>query len=167
MSIFNRLFGNDKKNILSNNGILLQGNSQKIRAVSQNLPIDIIYDFLKQDFDEKGYIDAQRNPDITNQNHNKELIKADFEIKVREVLTEYYRLIQLAETQIALNTRSGNTFQVSVYDQKKQLYTDHVERINTMNDDFKAGKPEIIKVLTSYDSGFNRGIIYVSDNFNN
>jgi len=166
MSIFRGLFGKGEENILPDNEFSPQSNSSKITAVSQNLPIDIIYDFLKQDFEEKGFMDAQKNPDITNRNHNKELIKSDFGIKVREVLTEYNRLKQLVEIQITVNTSACSTFQLAISNQKKQLYTDHIAEIGILNEDFKAGKLEVIKVLTSYDCGFDRGVIYVSNNIN-
>ena len=46
-------------------------------------PIDLIYNFLKDDYESKGYDDALTNPDTSYKEMNKSMIKSSLEIKFK------------------------------------------------------------------------------------
>lgn len=157
MAFFSKLF---EKVGGENNGMLPETPLQVSQSnkVKQNLPIDILHDFLKQDFEERGFIDGQKNPDVSN----RILIKRDWEINVREVVTEYKRRINALDTQITIQNSARNLFQIAKCEQLKTLYYDHLERVAKLDEDFKAEKPEISGVLISYDNGFSRGVNFIA-----
>ena len=45
------------------------------------MPIDLIYNFLKEDYERKGYEDALSNPDMSYRDTNKEIIKSELEVQ--------------------------------------------------------------------------------------
>jgi hypothetical protein len=53
------------------------------------LPIDIIYGFLKDDYENKAYHDALTNPDKSYKETNLAIIRSNLEVKFKQVLLRY------------------------------------------------------------------------------
>ena len=51
--------------------------------------IDLIYNFLKDDYESKGYDDALTNPDSSYKEMNKAMIKSSLEVKFKQVRRRY------------------------------------------------------------------------------
>ena len=60
-------------------------NSTVLINYGTGMPIDLIYSFLKEDYETKGYDDALANPDVSYKEMNKSMIRSNLEIKFRQV----------------------------------------------------------------------------------
>ena len=58
------------------------------------MPIDLIYSFLKEDYETKGYDDALANPDLSYRENNKSIIKSNLEIKFKQVRLRYIDVLR-------------------------------------------------------------------------
>lgn len=50
------------------------------------MPIDLIYNDLKEDYEQKGYEDALCNPDMSYKEMNQSIIRHNIEIKFEQVI---------------------------------------------------------------------------------
>src|SRR5690606_18187138 len=73
------------------------------------LPIDIIYSFLKEDYEVKAYNDAVTNPDKSYKETNLAIIRSDLEVKFRQVLLKYADMVEEVEFHIQSRGQAGLT----------------------------------------------------------
>ena len=102
------------------------------------MPIDLIYGFLKEDYETKGYEDALSNPDISYREMNKSIIKSNLEVKFRQVRLRYTDVLR--DLDFHINSRTQAQMEQDFYDEK----------------------PYMVGMLFSYDKGFSRGLAALS-----
>ena len=125
-------------------------------------PIDLIYSFLKEDFEAKGYDDALSNPDLSYREKNKLIIKSSLEIKFRQVRLKYNDILRDIDFHISSRKEAGLVDLVRELETKRETLERHLEELNKMEQDFIEGKPYMIGMLLSYDKGFGRGLAALS-----
>ncbi len=79
------------------------GNSSSTVLINYGtgMPIDLIYSFLKEDYETKGYDDALSNPDVSYKEMNKSMIRSNLEIKFRQVKLRYTDNLRNEEGDVA------------------------------------------------------------------
>lgn len=125
-------------------------------------PIDLIYNFLKDDYESKGYDDALTNPDTSYKEMNKSMIKSALEIKFKQVQRRYEDDLRKIDFHINSRKEAGLVELVKELETKKEILMQHVNELNTMEQDFINEKPYMMGMLYSYERGFVRGLAALS-----
>lgn len=125
-------------------------------------PIDLIYNFLKDDYESKGYDDALTNPDTSYKEMNKSMIKSALEVKFKQVQRRYEDDLRKIDFHINSRKEAGLVELVKELETKKEILMQHVNELNTMEQDFINEKPYMMGMLYSYERGFVRGLAALS-----
>lgn len=125
-------------------------------------PIDLIYNFLKDDYESKGYDDALTNPDTSYKEMNKSMIKSALEVKFKQVQRRYEDDLRKIDFHINSRKEAGLVELVKELETKKEILMQHVDELNTMEQDFINEKPYMMGMLYSYERGFVRGLAALS-----
>ena len=126
--------------------------------IGSNLPIDVIYTFLKEDYESKAYQDALNNPDRSYMNANIDLLKSTLSIKFKQILLKYDTMLDVLHYHIDTRKQAGLTDVVDLLETKKKIYTKHVDTIQKMKEDLASNEPYMTRIFTSYEIGFKRGL---------
>lgn len=135
------------------------------------MPIDLIYKFLKEDYETKGYEDAMSNPDMSYKDMNMQMIKSTLEVKFRQVRLRYTDNLRTIQFHISSRSNAGLVDVVKLLETQKETLMQHMDELTKMEQDFKAGLPYMNGMLLSYERGFLRGLAALSlgqiNNMNN
>lgn len=126
------------------------------------LPIDIIYGFLKEDYESKAYHDALANPDKSYKEKNMEIIRSNLEVKFRQVLLKYEDMLREINFHIHSRGQAGLTDIVELLESKRETYQKHIEELKKMKEDLDKGELYMTGIFTSYEVGFTRGLASLS-----
>lgn len=126
------------------------------------LPIDIIYAFLREDYESKAYQDAITSPDRSYREKNLSIIKSNLEQKFQQVLLKYEDMLRDIDYHIVSRSQNGLTDIVELLKSKKETYIRHVEAIRQMKVDLENNESYISGVFLSYEVGFTRGLASLS-----
>ncbi len=126
------------------------------------LPIDIIYSFLKEDYESKAYNDALTNPDKSYKDTNLEIIRSNLEVKFKQVLLKYDDMLREIDFHIQSRGQAGLTDLVELLKSKKETYEKHIEELKKMREDLDKGELYMIGIFKSYEVGFTRGLASLS-----
>ena len=124
--------------------------------------IDLIYNFLKDDYESKGYDDALTNPDSSYKEMNKAMIKSSLEVKFKQVRRRYEDDLRTIDFHINSIKEAGLIELVKELETKKEILLQHVKELNTMEQDFLNEAPYMMGMLYSYERGFLRGLAALS-----
>jgi len=183
MGFFSTLFGNsDKKSTPSVNQI----EAEPLKEIKENdfidnsdpnaddsintktitygssMPIDLIYQFLKEDYETKGYEDALCNPDNSYKEMNKTIIRNNLEVRFKQVKLKYMDDVREIDFHIQSRAQAGLVDVVELLKARKQTLTEHQQQLEEMERDLKNGSGYMIGMLLSYERGFLRGLAALS-----
>lgn len=139
-----------------------QENSKYSVEFGSKLPIDIIYGFLKEDYENKAYNDALTNPDKSYKDTNLAIIRSNFEVKFKQVSLKYEDMIRDIDFHINSRGQAGLTDIVELLKTKKTTYEKHLEELKKMKGDLDRGELYMIGIFKSYEVGFTRGLASLS-----
>ena len=147
----------------SNESIVDKKNDSTIMIkYGTDMPIDIIYSFLKTDYEEKGFEDALTNPDVSYKEMNMSMIKSKLEVKFRQVKLKYQNELRLVDFHINSRKEAGLIEIVKQLEAKKEVLLQHMDELQQMENDFENKALYMIGMLVSYEKGFNKGLAAIS-----
>ena len=126
------------------------------------LPIDIIYGFLKEDYESKAYHDALTNPDKSYKETNMVIIRSNLEVKFKQVILKYEDMLRDINFHILSRGQAGLTDIVDLLKSKKDTYEKHLEELKNMKKDLNNNELYMIGIFKSYEVGFTRGLAAIS-----
>ena len=126
------------------------------------LPIDIIYGFLKEDYEKKAYNDALTNPDKSYKEMNLAIIRSNLEVKFKQVLLKYEDMLREINFHIQSRGQAGLTDIVELLKSKKEAYEKHMEELKKMKVDLDKEELYMTGIFKSYEVGFTRGLASLS-----
>lgn len=126
------------------------------------LPIDIIYSFLKEDYENKAYKDALTNPDKSYKETNIAIIRSSLEIKFKQVFLKYEDMLREIDFHIHSRGQAGLTDVVELLRSKKITYEKHMEELKLMQEDLGKEALYMTGLFKSYEVGFTRGLASLS-----
>ncbi|MEG1615959.1 MAG: hypothetical protein RR202_05515 [Bacteroidales bacterium] len=124
--------------------------------------IDKIYEYLKIDFEKKGYEDAMANPDISYRDMNKSIIRSQLEINFNQIKVKYEDKLRLIDFHINSRRDAGLIDVVNQLISHKEQLLEHQSKLLKMEKDLVDNKPYMISMLLSYDKGFAKGLAALS-----
>jgi hypothetical protein len=131
-------------------------------SIGSKLPIDIIYTFLREDYENKAYNDALTNPDKSYKDANIDIIRSSLEVKFKQVMLKYEDLLREVAFHIHSRGQAGLTDVVDLLSSKKETYEKHVEELKRMKEDLEKGELYMTGIFKSYEIGFIRGLASIS-----
>lgn len=134
------------------------GSSAVLINYGTGMPIDLIYSFLKEDYEMKGYDDALSNPDVSYKEMNKSMIRSNLEIKFRQVKLKYTDNLRNLDFHIKSRSEAGLVDLVKQLEMEKEMLLQHVEELDRMERDFQGNVPYMTGMLLSYERGFLKGL---------
>lgn len=126
------------------------------------LPIDIIYGFLKEDYENKAYNDALTNPDKSYKEANLAIVRSNLEIKFKQVFLKYEDMLREIHFHIHSRGQAGLTDIVELLKSKQSTYEKHVEELKKMKEDLDKEELYMMGIFKSYEVGFTRGLASLS-----
>lgn len=126
------------------------------------MPIDLIYGFLKRDYEAKGYDDALTNPDVSYKEMNKAMICSELEVKLRQVKLKYEDDMRELDFHISSRKEAGLVEIVRQLEVRKEMLQQHMNKLTQMEKDFENKAPYMMGSLLSYERGFLKGLGAIS-----
>lgn len=125
-------------------------------------PIDLIYSYLKEDYETKGYEDAICNPDMSYKEMNKRIIHSNLEIQFKQVILKYTDDLRQIDFHIKSRSQAGLIDIVKQLETEKTTLEQHMVELKKMEEDFQNDAPYMLGMLFSYERGFMRGLAALS-----
>lgn len=126
------------------------------------MPIDLIYFYLKEDNEKKGYDDAICNPDMSYKEMNKTLIRSNLEVKFKQIILKYTDDLREIDFHIESRSQAGLVDVVEQLKSRKETIQKHMTILLEMEADLKKDAPYMLGMLMSYDRGFMKGLAALS-----
>lgn len=139
----------------------VNSSTNELKFIS-NLPIDIIYVFLKEDYETKAYKDALANPDKSYKEKNILILRSTLDVKFRQVTLKYDDMLNEINVHIKTRSEAGLSDLVELLKSRKETYDRHKMVLEQMRNDLNNEEPYMTGIFNSYDVGFTRGLASLS-----
>lgn len=119
-------------------------------------------DFLSTDFGSQGYENALINPDSSNSESHKEILKYQLEIIIERVLTKLQNELSNFEYHIKTRTKNGMFDTVEEINSEMEKYVQEIKKIEIILAEARqnTGKGHII--VLSFEQGFKKGLAAIT-----
>lgn len=124
--------------------------------------INVLYDYLEQNFEKQGYEDALMNPDMHNMNENLENIKVSLFIVISKVKTYYTNHIKTIEFHIESRKRNGMIDTVEELVSLKDNASQELTTVLDIEADTHKNQGLSQNLFMSYKKGFRNGLAAIS-----
>lgn len=138
------------------------GNDTILIQYGTGQAIDLIYGYLKEDYESRGYEDALSNPDTSYKEMNKSIIKSNLEVKFKQVRLCYEDRLRNLNFHIESRSQAGLVDVVKQLQSEKDRLECHMKELYKMEQDFQNNAPYMVGMLLSYERGFVRGLAALS-----
>jgi len=122
----------------------------------------LIDNFLFKDYDRQGYQDALINPDSSNAESSKEILKSQLEIIIDKALSYYNDKIKDFDFHIKTRNENGMLDTVAEIESEKLKALEEVNKIEIILSEAKENKGKGHIIVLSYEKGFKRGLAAIT-----
>ena len=123
-----------------------------------SMPIDIVYQYLKEDYETKGYEDALSNPDNSYKDMNKQIIRYNLDVLLQQVKLRYSDDLKELDFHISSRSQAGLVDIVDQLKTRRTILTEHLSILEKMEQNFSENIGYMNGMLLSYERGFLRGL---------
>lgn len=131
------------------------------------MPIDAIYAYIQDDYEQEGYSDAMRNADMAYKESKKEIIKNGLKMLFEQVRLRYESDIRDINVQIDIVDIQGLTTSSMSLKARRDTYNEHLKKINDMELSLDREDKKMMNMIASYERGFLKGVAAKSESFIN
>jgi len=124
--------------------------------------LDGVYEFLKADFETRGYNDALINGDSSYRDENIEVLMWDLIILCKHANSKYEDKIVSLDNHIISRRRLGALDVIQELESEKGRITEKIEDLKTIIGFAESRTEAPSRVIKSYQRGFHRGMIALS-----
>ena len=128
-----------------------------IKPVNTGYPIDLLYVYLKKDYETIGYNDAFDEPTAEYCNAKVELILNEFQLTINQVLLRYRMDIRHCEKEIKTAMQLFAIETSERFEEMKAIMEDHISEVNVIQSKLQDKTSEILIMIESYKRGFRKG----------
>ena len=129
------------------------------------MPIDAIYAYIKDDYEQMGYDDAMCNADIQYKESKKEIIINKLKVLFEQVRLRYKGDIRDIEVYIDTVEAQGITSTASTLKARKETFNEHLRKIDEMKESLVKREKNMLNMVASYQRGFLKGVSAKSESF--
>jgi len=179
MGLMDVFFGSSKKNdqgtefplkhedqfipeFKNHNGLTIPTPVTKEDEMIVSMPLDEIYNYLRIDFESRGYEDALSNPDISYRDLNKQLLVSNLKVLFKQIKQIYIDNLKTNDFHIKSREQAGLIDIVDLLKNRKETLENHLAEINKMENDLENKVDYMVGMLLSYERGFLRGLAALS-----
>lgn len=131
------------------------------------MPVDAIYAYIQDDYEQEGYGDAMCNADMAYKESKKEIIKNGLKMLFEQVRLRYESDIRDINVQIDIADIQGLTASSMSLKARRDTYNEHPEKINDMELSLDGEDKKMMNMTASYERGFLKGAAAKSESFIN
>lgn len=121
-------------------------------------PIDVIYNFIHKNLEDKGYNDALDDSNISYMNDEVEIIREDLKMLFRRITLRYNDLCTKMDVNIQVADEAFLSTTVAELKARKRIYTEHLDEIKEMEEMLDNDDPKVQNMIKTYRRGFLKGI---------
>ena len=140
------------------NGVATDNNG----SASPDHGIRLLFQFLEQNYERKGYDDALVNPDATNMEHNIAGLKNDLERTLTKVRLFYTDFVRDIDVHLSTRRRSGMVDIVEELSAKKETAESHIKKVTEIEEQAMNNSGVGHGIILSYTKGFRNGLAAIS-----
>lgn len=134
-------------------------------SLKTGMPIDKIYEFLHQNYEQIGYDDAMINQSKEYRESKESIICHELKTLFSQVKMGYNSFLRQVDVRIK-NAEDSFVFSaVEVLQAKKATCEEHLSTLVQMESDFDRKEPNMLTMVESYRRGFAKGIMARVSNF--
>lgn len=127
------------------------------------LPIYAIYTRFQEDWETKGYNDSTSFPDTSYRDNQKRVIIDQLRLAIKEALLRYEDKLIDIDIHISQAQKNGLMETYDKYIQEKKKLVAHHDELATLDKDAEEIGEKTKPILTSYEMGFTRGLVSLSN----
>lgn len=124
--------------------------------------IELLFDFLDENHEAKGYDDALLNPDVKHLEQNIDSLKNQLDRTIRRVKTFYEDFIKEIDFHIDSRSRSGMVDIIDELKMKRNIAESHIEKVLEIELEHKSNTGDSQGMIISYSRGFMNGLSAIS-----
>ena len=127
------------------------------------LPVYGIYQRFQEDWETKGYKDATGFPETSYRENQKRVIVDKLRLAIKEALLRYDDKITEIESHINQAGQNGLVETLEKYRQERMKLVAHRGELDLLDKDAREIGEKTKAILISYDMGFTRGMVSLSN----
>lgn len=127
------------------------------------LPIYGIYQRFQEDWETKGYKDATEFPETSYRESQKRVIVDKLRLAIKEALSRYEDKVTEIDSYISRAEKNGLIETLERYRAERKKLTAHHDELSVLDKDAQEIGEKTKPILTSYDMGFTRGMVALSN----
>ena len=124
--------------------------------------LDGVYEFLKADFETRGYNDALMNSDSSYRDENIEVLMWDLIILCNHAKTKYADKVVELENHLTSRKRLGAFDVIHDLESEKKRINEKVSELNEISGQAEKKTEAPSRVVKNYSRGFHRGMVALS-----
>lgn len=127
------------------------------------LPIYAIYRRFQENLEPKGYHDGTSFPDTSYRENQKRVIIDQLRLAIKEALLRYEDKLVDIDIHIGQAQKNGLMETYDNFAQEKKKLVAHHEELTALDKDVEEIGEKTKSLLTSYEMGFTRGLVSLSN----
>ena len=148
--------------IKGTNRLTIASPVSKDDEMTVSMPLDEIYNYLRIDFESRGYEDALSNPDTSYRDMNKQLLVSNLKVLFKQIKQIYIDNLKTNDFHIKSREQAGLIDIVELLKNRRETLENHLTEINKMETDLENNVDYMVGMLLSYERGFLRGLAALS-----
>lgn len=122
------------------------------------MPIDVIFNFVRRDYESEGYNDALVSTDPTYKSTKEGMIRNDLKTLFTQVTLKYKNDIRLLDVEIDNYKQACLFSSVSAMESRRSTCEEHLGKIREMESQLDNDDPRMMIMIESYRRGFLKGM---------
>lgn len=135
----------------------------KVEEENLELPIYSIYQRFQEDWETKGYKNAIAFPETSYRDSQKRVIVDKLRLAIKEALLRYEDKLTDIDSHINRAEKNGLVETLEKYQQERKKLVAHRDELAVLDQDVREVGEKTRPILVSYDMGFTRGMVALSD----
>ncbi|NPD82708.1 hypothetical protein HPS57_12100 [Prevotella sp. PINT] len=129
------------------------------------MPIDVIFNFIRKDYETEGYNDALVSTDPTYKATKEGMIRSDLKTLFTQVALKYQNDIRMLDVEIANYKQACLFISVSAMESRRATFEEHLSKIIEMESQLDNNDPRMMIMIESYRRGFLKGMAAKAGSF--
>jgi len=145
--------------------VFIEKNESAVRGESRSIvdaSIDGVYEFLRADYETRGYHDALTNSDSSYYQENVDVLMWDLVILCDHSVIKYNDRLYEIENHISSRKKMGVLDVVQDLESEKRRIEQLISTIQKIKSFAEERKEAPLRVIKSYQRGFHRGLVALS-----
>lgn len=122
------------------------------------MPIDVIFNFIRRDFESDGYADALVSSDPTYKATKEGMIRNELKMLFTQVGLKYKNDISMIDVEIENYRQACLMTCVSSMQSRRSTFQEHLDKLHEMEEQLDNNDPRMMIMIESYRRGFLKGM---------